>query len=53
MKIIILLIPCLYIFRCSTVGISDGSELTVTLNNGVKMPRLGLGTWKAEEGMHD
>ena len=23
---------------------------TVTLNNGVKMPRLGLGTWRASEG---
>jgi len=25
-------------------------ETTVTLNNGIAMPRLGLGTWKAAEG---
>ena len=24
----------------------DGLQSTITLNNGVKMPRLGLGVWK-------
>ena len=28
----------------------SGLNDTVTLNNGVKMPRLGLGVWQVDEG---
>ena len=28
----------------------SGLNDTVTLNNGVKMPRLGLGVWQMDEG---
>ncbi|NLT96851.1 MAG: aldo/keto reductase, partial [Christensenellaceae bacterium] len=29
----------------------SGLNDTVTLNNGVKMPRLGLGVWQVDEGL--